>query len=329
MQKYLLRRLLISIPVFFAITAIIFALIEIAPGDITDYFIRPELNMTDEAEEAIRARFGLDQPPVVRYFNWMLNVFQGDLGYRFTNGQPVAATISQRLSATVLLAGTALAIGAVIGVSLGIFTALRQYSLWDFSLTSLSFLGISIPSFVAARRTTRRRGSNVWGSGSGSGRASMGASSGGMRPVDQEPTLLTTIRHLVLPACVLSLAPIANFMRYTRFAMLEVIRADYVRTARGKGMTERRITWGHSFPNALLPVITLLGLSLPTLVVGAVFTETIFSWPGMGTLYLEAVNGRDVPLLMGMNLVIALVVLAANLLTDLAYALADPRIRYD
>jgi len=309
MQKYLLRRLLISIPVFFAITAIIFALIEIAPGDITDYFIRPELNMTDEAEEAIRARFGLDQPPVVRYFNWMLNVFQGDLGYRFTNGQPVAATISQRLSATVLLAGTALAIGAVIGVSLGIFTALRQYSLWDFSLTSLSFLGISIPSFVAGIIFLYVFSIQLgW------------FPSGGMRPVDQEPTLLTTIRHLVLPACVLSLAPIANFMRYTRFAMLEVIRADYVRTARGKGMTERRITWGHSFPNALLPVITLLGLSLPTLVVGAVFTETIFSWPGMGTLYLEAVNGRDVPLLMGMNLVIALVVLAANLLTDLAYA---------
>ena len=318
MQKYLLRRLLISIPVFFAITAIIFALIEIAPGEITDYFIRPELNMTDEAEEAIRARFGLDQPPVVRYFNWMLNVFQGDLGYRFTNGQPVAATISQRLSATVLLAGTALAIGAVIGVSLGIFTALRQYSLWDFSLTSLSFLGISIPSFVAGIIFLYVFSIQLgW------------FPSGGMRPVDQEPTLLTTIRHLVLPACVLSLAPIANFMRYTRFAMLEVIRADYVRTARGKGMTERRITWGHSFPNALLPVITLLGLSLPTLVVGAVFTETIFSWPGMGTLYLEAVNGRDVPLLMGMNLVIALVVLTANLLTDLAYALADPRIRYD
>lgn len=318
MQQYLLRRLVISIPVFFAITAIIFALIEIAPGDITDYFIRPELNMTDEAEEAIRARFGLDQPAVVRYLNWMLNVFQGDLGYRFTNGQPVAATIGQRLSATVLLAGTALAIGTIVGVSLGIFTALRQYSFWDFSLTGLSFLGISIPSFVAGiiflYIFSIRLG---W------------FPSGGMRPVDQDPTLLTTIRHLALPAFVLSLAPIANFMRYTRFAMLEVIRADYVRTARGKGMSEARITWRHSFPNALLPVITLLGLSLPTLVVGAVFTETIFSWPGMGTLYLEAVNGRDVPLLMGMNLVIALVVLAANLVTDLAYALADPRIRYD
>ncbi len=318
MLKYILRRLLISIPVFIAITVIIFGLIEIAPGDITDYFIRPELNMTNEAEDAIRARFGLDQPILVRYGNWLLNVLRGDFGYRYTNGQPVLATISQRLSATVLLAGTALAIGTVVGVSLGIFTALHQYSFWDFLLTGVSFLGISIPSFVAGIICLYIFSINLgW------------FPSGGMRPVSQEPTLLTTLHHLALPSLILSLWPIANFMRYTRFSMLEVIRADYVRTARGKGMRERRITWRHSFPNAMLPVITLLGLSLPTLVVGAVFTETIFSWPGMGTLYLEAVNGRDVPLLMGMNLVIALVVLAANLLTDIAYALADPRIRYD
>ncbi|MCK6576862.1 MAG: ABC transporter permease [Anaerolineae bacterium] len=318
MQKYILRRILIGIPVFFAITVIIFGLIEIAPGDITDYFIRPELNMTDEAKDEIRIRFGLDQPVMVRYGNWMLNVLRGDLGYRYTNGQPVGATIIQRLSATVLLAGTALAIGATIGVALGVFTALRQYSAWDFLLTGASFLGISIPSFVAGIIILFIFSINLgW------------FPAGGMRPVDREPTLLTTIHHLALPALVLSLAPIANFMRYTRFSMLEVIRADYVRTARGQGLRDRRITWRHSFPNALLPVITLLGLSLPSLVVGAVFTETIFSWPGMGTLYLEAVNGRDVPLLMGMNLVIALVVLGANLLTDLAYGLADPRIRYD
>ncbi len=318
MLKYILRRLLISIPVFIAITVIIFGLIEIAPGDITDYFIRPELNMTNEAEDAIRARFGLDQPVLVRYGNWLLNVLRGDFGYRYTNGQPVLATISQRLSATVLLAGTALVIGTVVGVSLGIFTALHQYSFWDFLLTGVSFLGISIPSFVAGIICLYIFSINLgW------------FPSGGMRPVSQAPTLLTTLHHLALPSLILSLWPIANFMRYTRFSMLEVIRADYVRTARGKGMRERRITWRHSFPNAMLPVITLLGLSLPTLVVGAVFTETIFSWPGMGTLYLEAVNGRDVPLLMGMNLVIALVVLAANLLTDIAYALADPRIRYD
>ncbi len=318
MQKYLLRRVLISIPVFLSITIIVFALIEIAPGDITDYFIRPELNMTDEAEEAIRARFGLDQPVTVRYVNWLANVLRGDLGFRFVNGQPVAAVIGQRLSATLLLAGTALVIGAVVGVWLGVFTALRQYSIWDFLLTGVSFLGISIPAFVAGIIALYVFSINLgW------------FPSGGMRPVDREPTLLTTLHHLALPALVLSLAPIANFMRYTRFSMLEVVHADYVRTARSKGMRERRIIWGHGFRNALLPVITLLGLSLPMLVVGAVFTETIFSWPGMGTLYLEAVNGRDVPLLMGMNLVIALVVLAANLLTDLAYAIADPRIRYE
>ncbi len=318
MQKYIFRRLLIGIPVFLSITIIIFGLIEIAPGDITDYFIRPELNMTNEAEEAIRARFGLDQPVTVRYVNWLVNVLRGDLGFRYTNGQPVAATIGQRLSATVLLAGTALIVGSVIGVALGVFTALRQYSVWDFLLTSVSFLGISIPSFVAGIIVLYIFAIKLgW------------FPSGGMRPVDRDPTLLTTIQYLVLPTFVLSLAPIANFMRYTRFAMLEVIRADYVRTARGKGMPENRITWRHGFPNALLPVITLFGLSLPALVVGAVFTETIFSWPGMGTLYLEAVNGRDVPLLMGMNLVIALVVLVANLVTDLAYAVADPRIRYD
>lgn len=318
MQQYILRRFLISIPVFFSITIIVFALIEIAPGDITDYFIRPELNMTADAEAEIRARFGLDQPVIVRYFNWVANVLRGDLGYRYVNGQPVAEIIGQRLSATALLTGTSLMLGAVIGVALGVFTALRQYSIWDFSLTSVSFLGISVPPFVAGIIALYVFSINLgW------------FPSGGMRPVDREPTLLTSIHHLILPALVLSLAPIANFMRYTRFSMLEVIRADYVRTARGKGMPESRINWRHSFPNALLPVITLLGLSLPMLVVGAVFTETVFSWPGMGTLYLEAVNGRDVPLLMGMNLVIAFVVLAANLLTDLAYAMVDPRIRYD
>ena len=147
--------------------------------------------------------------------------------------------------------------------------------------------------------------------------------------IGSEPTVWDTLYHLALPATILSLQYIASYMRYMRFSMLEVVRADYITTAHSKGLRARIVVWRHMVPNAILPVITIIGFSVPNLVVGAVFTETIFSWPGMGTLYKDAVSGRDVPLLMGMNLVIAIVVLVANILTDLAYAVVDPRIRYE
>ncbi|MCB9450668.1 MAG: ABC transporter permease [Anaerolineaceae bacterium] len=297
---------------------IIFALTEIAPGDVADYFISPEIQMSAEQLDAVRARFGLDMPAPLRYVNWLGNVLQGDLGFRFTDGRPVSEVISRRFSASLLLMGTALTIGIVVGVPLGVFTGLRQYSFWDFSLTGVSFLGISTPAYILGILALLVFSIELgW------------FPSGGMRPVDSEPTLATTIHHLLLPSLVLSLNYIASFMRYMRFSMLEVIRSDYINTARAKGLYNRRVVWRHTVPNAILPVITVIGLSIPNLVVGAVFTETIFSWPGMGTLYLDAVQGRDVPLLMGINLVIALFVLAANILTDVAYAVVDPRIRYD
>ncbi|MBW7878978.1 MAG: ABC transporter permease [Anaerolineae bacterium] len=318
MLKYLVRRILISAPVLLMITIIIFGLTEIAPGDVVDYFRSPDLEMTAEAEAALRTRFGLDQPAAVRYFKWLGNVARGDFGYRFTDGEPVAVVIGRRLNASLLLMGTALAIGVLVGVPLGVFIGQRQYSFWDFSLTGFSFLGISTPSFVTGIVALLVFAINLrW------------FPAGGMRPVDSEATLGSTIHHLLLPSIVLSLNFIATFMRYTRFSMLEVVRLDYVNTARAKGISPTAVTWRHIVPNAILPVITVIGLSVPTLVVGAVFTETIFSWPGMGSLYLDAVRGRDVPLLMGMNLVIALFVLGANILTDVAYAVVDPRIRYD
>jgi peptide/nickel transport system permease protein len=318
MLKYLARRLLVSIPVLISITIIIFTLTELAPGDVVDYFVSPEMEMSPEAMEALRIRFGLDQPAPVRYLNWLGNLVQGELGYRFVDGQPVLDAVSRRLSASLLLMGTALGIGVVIGIPLGVFIGLRQYSFWDFTFTGFSFLGISTPAFVTGILALLIFSIRLnW------------FPSGGMRPVASEPTLLSTIHHLILPSLVLSLNYIATFMRYTRFSMLEVVRADYVTTARAKGLRSPAITWRHIVPNAILPVITVVGLSVPGLVVGAVFTETIFSWPGMGTLYLQAVTGRDVPLLMGMNLVIALFVLTANIVTDLAYAIVDPRIRYD
>ncbi len=318
MLKYLLQRILVSIPVLISITIIIFTLTEIAPGDVADFFVSPEIEMSPAQMEAVRARFGLDQPPPARYLNWLGNLLQGDLGYRFTDGRPVAEVVGRRFGASLLLMGTALTIGICVGVPLGVFTGLRQYSLADFSLTGLSFLGISTPAFVTGILALMvfSIALDIF-------------PSGGMRPVDRDPTLATTLHHLILPSLVLSLNYVASFMRYMRFSMLEVIRSDYLTTARAKGLLSQRITWRHAVPNAILPVITVVGLSIPTLVVGAVFTETIFSWPGMGTLYLDAVLGRDVPLLMGINLVIALFVLAANILTDLAYAFVDPRIRYD
>lgn len=319
MIKYLIRRLLYSIPVLISITIIIFALIEIAPGDIADYFVSGEIEMSADAMERIRARYGLDQPAPVRYLRWVGAVLQGDLGYRYTDGRPVAAAIQRRLNATVTLISTALIIGVLIGVPVGVFIGLRQYSFWDISLTGISFLGISMPAFVAGILALYVFSIQLgW------------FPSGGMRPIGRgDVGFWTSAHHLALPSLVLSLNYVATYMRYMRFSMLETIHSDYVRTARAKGIRNPRVIWRHVVPNAILPVVTIIGVSVPNLVVGAVFTETIFSWPGMGTLYLDAVRGRDVPLLMGMNLVIAVAVLLANLITDLFYAVIDPRIRYD
>ncbi len=318
MLKYAIRRLLLSLPVLLAITIIIFALVELAPGDVVDYFRSSEAQMTEEGAAQLRARFGLDQPLPVRYVNWLGNVLQGDLGYRFVDGRPVADVIAQRLGPTTMLVGAALFIGIVVGVPLGVFTALRQYSIWDFFLTGVSFLGISMPAFIAG----------IFGLYLFAIKLNI-FPTGGIRPVDRAPTLFDTLYYLALPASILGLQYIAQYMRYTRFSMLEVIRSDYVTTARAKGLGERAVTWRHIVRNAILPVVTVVGFSVPGLVVGAVFTETIFSWPGMGTLYLDAVRGRDVPTLMGMNLVIAIAVLVVNIITDLTYAYVDPRIRYD
>ena len=315
---YTLRRVLMSLPVLLAVTVLVFALVELAPGDVSDFFINPELSAGPEAVQEMRRTFGLDQPAPVRYGIWLGQVVRGDLGYSFVSGEPVMTMVLRRFRNTATLMGVALTFSVLVGVSLGVFVAVRQYSLWDHLLSGLSFLAVSMPAFVTGILALYLFGV-IWPI----------FPSGGIRSIGQAPSILDRIHHLILPSLVLALMQTATFMRYTRFSVLEVLRADYVRTARGKGLAERRVTRRHALPNALIPVITVIGLSLPVLVVGAVFTETIFSWPGMGTLYLTAVSSRDVPLVMGLNLFIAVVVLAANLLTDLAYGLVDPRIRYE
>jgi peptide/nickel transport system permease protein len=318
MGRYFLRRILISIPVLIAITIIIFILMELAPGDPTAFFINPELEMMPADMERLRARFGLDVPAPVRYLSWVGEALQGNLGYRFKNGDSVSWIIGRRAQATLILISAAMFVGMVVGITLGVFISLRQYSFWDFSLTTLSFVGISMPAFIAG----------IFGLYFFSVRWRL-FPAGGMWTIGEPQSLSSLLYHLVLPAGTLSLTYIATYMRYTRASMLETIRQDYVTQARAKGLPERVVVVRHTLRNAILPVITIIGISLPNLVVGALFIETIYSWPGMGSLYLDAVTSRDYPLIMGINLVLAVTILGANLLTDMFYAVVDPRIRYE
>ena len=320
MGGYILRRLLINIPVLFLVTFLVFSLIEIAPGDVVDYFISPDMMQytTEEDIQRLRERTGLDKPFLIRYGNWLGHVARGDLGFSFVESQPVDELIVVHMKNTLPLMGAAWLMGVVFGISLGVFVGLRQYSVWDFSLTGLSFLGLSVPAFI----------SGILGLYVFSVRLGW-FPAGGMRTAGGDSSLGDALYHLVLPAATLAVMDVARNMRYMRFAMLEVLNQDYITTARAKGLRPRVIHYRHAMRNALMPVITVVGLSLPQLVAGAVFIETIYSWRGMGTLYLNAVSGRDYPVIMGVNLVFAVLVLGANLLTDIAYSVVDPRVRFE
>lgn len=318
MSAYIARRLIIGVPVLLGVTVVVFIFVNLIPGDPATYFVNPELGGDPMQIDAVRRQLGLDQPLPLRYIKWLRQTLQGDFGYRIKNGDRVATVIWERWKATVVLVSVALGAGIFLGVSLGLFSAVRQYTVWDYLLTGLSFMGVSMPAFVVGLLGLYVLALKI-----------PIFPVGGMTRVGAAPSLWDTAYHTVLPAMLLSLGYIAIFMRYTRFSMLEVLKQDYVRTARSKGVAERQVIRVHALRNALLPVVTAIGLNLPGLVIGAVFIETIFSWPGMGTLYLDAVQSRDYPLILAMNVVIGTAILVANLVTDIAYAWIDPRIRYD
>jgi peptide/nickel transport system permease protein len=253
----------------------------------------------------------------VRYVLWLRELFQGNLGYSLVNHEPVLARIGRRLLPTVQLMGTAFLLGMITGIPLGILSAIRQYSLLDHLTTVLAFLGISSPSFflgLGAIYVLSLKLDLV--------------PTAGMQTLGASFSLIDRLHHLILPALILSVGTTASLMRYTRSSMLEVIAQDYITTARGKGLTGRQVVLRHALRNALLPVITILGLSLPGIFGGAVITEQIFQWPGIGMLSIHAVTARDYPVLMGLNLFAAILVFVGNLLADIGYAIADPRITY-
>ena len=253
-----------------------------------------------------------------QYLRWVGQLLQGNLGYSFQSGEPVDQVIAARLPATLQLMGVALAIAIVLGVVLGVISALKQYSALDYGFTFLGFAGISIPDFFLAMVLVYLFAIQ-WQIFPTSGIGTAG----------EAWSLLDNLRHLALPAFALGLARTAAFMRYTRASVLEVMNNDYVRTARAKGLRERLITTRHILRNALIPVVTIIGLSLPVLFGGAVIIEMIFQWAGIGLMFINAVTARDSPVIMGYVLLSAVIVLVSNLLTDLAYGWLDPRIRFE
>ena len=320
MGAFVLRRILVAIPVLIGVTLLAYLLVDLAPGDPVTALIDPVTRAELGAEwVALRKeQLGLNDPAPVRYLLWLREVAQGNLGYSLVSGQSVAGQIGARLGPTMLLMGTALLIGTFIGMSVGIFSAVRQYSAIDYTTTIAGFLAVSTPSFFLGLGLVYLF-SVHW----------RVLPSSGMRTLGGDGSSGDLLRHMILPVAVLAAAQAPLVMRYARSTMLEVLLQDYVTTARAKGLRERVVLLGHAFRNALIPLITVVGLSLPELLSGAVITETIFQWPGMGMLAVRAVSARDYPLILGTILVTATMVLVSNLLADLLYGAADPRIRLD
>jgi peptide/nickel transport system permease protein len=318
MLIYIVRRLLISIPILLGITIIIFYIASQMPGDAVQAMISQETPMADELVALRRGQLGLDQPLPVQYGRWLGQLLGGNLGFSFQSGEPVSKVLAARIFATLELMGTALLIAIVLGVLLGVISALKQYSFLDYTLTFLGFTGVSIPDFFFGMLLVYIFAIKLgW------------FPTSGIVTAGEPFTLGDNLRHLALPAFALALVRTATFMRYTRASVLEVMNNDYVRTARAKGLREWLVTARHILRNALIPIITVIGLSLPVLFGGSVIIETIFQWPGIGLMFMNAITGRDSPVIMGYVLFSAIIVLASNLLTDVVYSWADPRIRYE
>jgi peptide/nickel transport system permease protein len=319
MLTFILRRMLLAIPIIIGVTAVTYLLISLAPGDPVTAMLDPE-QMTTLGPDWVaerKAELGLDKPIPVRYMLWLKEVARGNLGYSAIDRQPVIDKLGERVWPTLKLMLTALAIGIAVGIPVGVISAVKQYSWLDYLSTVFGLIMISVPSFFVALGGIYLLSLRIgW------------LPTAGMATIGAPPSFLDSLHHLILPATVLGLAQAAPLIRYARSSMLEVIRQEYVRTARAKGLKERVVLIAHALPNALIPIITVIALGLPALVGGTVIIEQIFAWPGMGTLAISAIFGRDYPVLMGFNLFIALAIILSSLLADIAYALVDPRIRY-
>ena len=317
MLNFIARRCATGLLMLVALSVLIFILLRLAPGDPIDAYINPSVPMSTSDLETLRDRLGLDQPLPLQYLGWLRAAASGDFGYSIQrSGVLVLPLVMERIGPTALLMGAGLVIAIVVGIATGIYSAVRRNAWPDIAMSVLSFVGISSPAFLTALLGLYFFSVLLrW------------APSGGMQTAGAPFSVADVLAHLILPACLLSIGHAALIMRYMRASLLEVLNQDYVRTARAKGVREFWVIIKHASRNALLPVITLIGSTIGIAVGGAIFLESVFNWPGMGLLLVNAVGTRDYPVIMGATLVIGACVILVNILTDVAYAFVDPRIQ--
>jgi len=334
MKWYIIKRLAMLVPVLLGVSIIAFSLIHLAPGDPARTMLGERA--TQEQLNEIREKYGLDKPLYVQYGIWLNGVLHGDLGRSITTHEHVSNEIMDRFPNTIELAIAAMIFAIVVGGFAGVISASKQYSVTDYTFMGIALFGISMPVFWLGIMLMMIFG--VW-----LGWLPIGGRIDLMIPyqritgfmvIDSIITgnlkaLISVLRHLILPAMALGTIPMAMIARVTRSSMLEILRQDFIRTERAKGLSERAVIYKHAVRNAMVPVVTVIGLNFGLLLAGAILTETVFSWPGLGRLVVEAVYERDYPLVVGSILVFAIIFVFVNLITDIFYTYIDPRIHYD
>ncbi len=317
MGKYLLKRLLTVIPVFLGITMLVYFMSSLAPGSPIELLMADPFATAADIEKK-RHELGLDQPVAVQYLLWLKELLRGNFGISYRTYGSVLELVSSRIGPTLILTGFTTLLSLCVAIPLGTVAAYKPYSLWDYASSGLSFAGAATPNFFAAMLLiylfSIRLGL---------------LPTGGMYDTSGVHTWGMLLRHLIMPALVLSIQQVGSFIRHMRGSMIEVLNEDYIRTARAKGLWENAVLIRHGLRNALIPILTQIGMNIPFLIGGAVVTEQIFGWPGLGSLMVTSIQARDYPVIMGITVFVSLAVLLGNIVVDVLYTFLDPRIRYD
>ncbi|MGN7286656.1 ABC transporter permease [Shouchella rhizosphaerae] len=316
MGNYFIKRLLYLIPTLIGASILIFFLYSMIPGN----FIDSDPNLTAERKAELYALYGFDQPTIVRYFVWIGNLLKGDLGYSLQFQRPVSEVLGHYIWSSFIVAGASLILTWGIALMVGVVSATKQYSFYDAAVTVLVFAAMATPSFFLGLIVIKIFAVDFGWFPAG-GMTTSGVEYSGFAYIKD------VLEHMILPVLVLTMLGIGGLTRYFRTNMLEVIKQDFIRTARAKGLREKVVVYKHALRNALLPAITLFAFELPALFSGAIITEQIFNWPGIGAIYMQAFSVRDYPLLMGFTMFIAVLTVISNLIADLLYGVADPRVR--